>query len=68
MVAKSQATAACERSSCDHVVDVRVGAGSMPASLRICQTVDAPMVWPSPTSSPWIRRLCRADGYAERGR
>jgi hypothetical protein len=30
----------------------RLGAGSMPASLRICQTVDAAMVCPRPVSSP----------------
>jgi hypothetical protein len=32
------------------------GAGLMPASLRICQTVDGATVMPSPASSPWIRR------------
>ncbi len=34
----------------------RIGAGSIPASLRIVQTVLAAIVMPSPTSSPWIRR------------
>ena len=31
----------------------RRGAGSMPASLRICQTVDGATVTPSAASSPW---------------
>ena len=34
----------------------RRGAGSIPASLRICQTVDGATVMPSPASSPWTRR------------
>ena len=34
----------------------RRGAGSIPALLRICQTVDGATVMPSPASSPWIRR------------
>jgi hypothetical protein len=34
----------------------RRGAGLIPASLRICQTVDGATVMPSPASSPWIRR------------
>jgi hypothetical protein len=34
----------------------RRGAGSMPAFLRICQTVDGATVMPSPASSPWMRR------------
>ena len=41
MVAKSQATAAWDRRNCDQVTLQRVGAGSIPALLRICQTVDA---------------------------
>jgi hypothetical protein len=32
------------------------GAGSIPAYLRICQTVDGATVMPSPASSPWMRR------------
>ena len=32
------------------------GAGSIRAFLRICQTVDAARRWPSPASSPWMRR------------
>ena len=34
----------------------RRGAGSIPALLRICHTVDGATVMPSPASSPWIRR------------
>ena len=34
----------------------RRGAGSRPAFLRMVQTVDAAIRWPSPTSSPWRRR------------
>jgi hypothetical protein len=32
------------------------GAGLIPASLRICQTVDGATVMSSPASSPWMRR------------
>jgi len=32
------------------------GAGPIPASLRICQTVDGATVTPSTSSSPWTRR------------
>ena len=39
MLAKSQATAACDRRNCDQVTLERVGAGSIPALLRICQTL-----------------------------
>ena len=35
MVAKSQATAAWDRRNCDQVTSQRVGAGSIPALLRI---------------------------------
>ncbi len=34
----------------------RRGAGSIPAFMRISQTVDGATVMPSPASSPWIRR------------
>jgi hypothetical protein len=34
----------------------RCGAGSMPASLRICHTVDGASLHPRPASSPWMRR------------
>jgi hypothetical protein len=34
----------------------RRGAGSVPAFLRICQTVDGATVLPGPASSPWMRR------------
>ena len=30
--------------------------GVVPAAFRIFQTVDAAIGWPSPTSSPWMRR------------
>ena len=48
MAAKSQATAAWDRPNCDQVTLGRVGAGSIPAVLRICQTVDAAMVQTKP--------------------
>ena len=48
--------AAWDRRNSDHVTFDCVGAGSMSAFLRICQIVDAAMVWPSPSSSPWMRR------------
>ena len=35
---------------------VPAGAGSIPASLRICHTVDGATVMPSAASSPWTRR------------
>jgi len=35
---------------------IPAGAGSIPASLRICQTVDGATMMPSAASSPWIRR------------
>ena len=34
----------------------RCGAGSMPASFKICQTVDVAIFTPSVASSPWTRR------------
>ena len=34
----------------------RVGAGTTPALLRMCHTVEAARPWPSPASSPWMRR------------
>ena len=47
---------ACAVRNCRQVGPDRRGAGSMPAPLRIFHTVDAAIGWPSPTSSPWIRR------------
>jgi len=38
----------CARQVCPD----RLGAGSMPASLRICHTVDGASLYPSPASSP----------------
>ena len=63
MVAKSQATAAWDPRNCDQVTLERVGAGSIRALLRICQTVDAARRWPSPASSPWTRREPQVRGY-----
>jgi hypothetical protein len=45
-----------ERRNVAQVVLVRCGAGSIPASLRISQTVEAATVTPRTSSSPWIRR------------
>lgn len=38
------------------VTSERLGAGSMPCSLRIRHTVEAPMRWPSRLSSAVMRR------------
>jgi hypothetical protein len=40
----------------DQVILDLAGAGSIPAPLRIFQTVDGASLWPSPASSPWMRR------------
>jgi len=45
---------ACERRNVAQVSAVRSGAGSIPAALRISQTVDAATLIPSVSSSPWI--------------
>jgi hypothetical protein len=45
----------------------RRGAGSIPAPLRICQTVAGATAMPSPASSPWIRRQPR-DWFSPAGR
>jgi hypothetical protein len=47
---------AWERRNGAQVCDVRWGAGSMPACLRISHTVDAATLIPSTSSSPWMRR------------
>src|SRR6266516_6791781 len=47
---------ACAVRNCFQVGPVRRGAGSIPASCRICHTVEAAMGWPSLTSSPCTRR------------
>ena len=47
---------ACAARNCRQVGLDRRGAGSMPAVVRIFQTVEAATRWPSPTSSPWLRR------------
>lgn len=56
MVAKSQATAACERKNSVQVMVARVGAGWMPVVCGIRQTVEAPTRWPSRLSSAVMRR------------
>jgi len=43
---------ACAVRNCFQVGPVRRGAGSIPASCKICQTVEAAIGWPSLTSSP----------------
>jgi hypothetical protein len=45
-----------DRGKVAHVCEVLWGAGSMPASLRISQTVDAASLTPRTRSSPWMRR------------
>src|SRR5262245_19809038 len=49
--------AACARRNAVQVCWSRLGAGSIPASLRIVQTVLAASLLPSPTSSPWIGEI-----------
>src|SRR3954447_4026201 len=39
-----------------HDGPARRGEGSMSALCRMVQTVEAPIWWPSPASSPWMRR------------
>ena len=55
---KSQASraSAWERRKSAQVVQVRSGAGSIPASCRISHTVDAATFTPSTSSSPCRRR------------
>lgn len=55
---KSQASSALawEWRKLAQVVEVRSGAGSIPASWRIAHTVDAATLMPSTRSSPWMRR------------
>jgi len=47
---------ACAVKNCRQLGPDRWGAGSMPAAFKIFQTVEAATWWPSPTSSPWMRR------------
>jgi hypothetical protein len=42
--------------NCRQVGPDRLGAGSRPAVVTIRQTVEAATRWPSPRSSPWMRR------------
>jgi hypothetical protein len=55
---KSQASRASvwERRKVGQVLEVGLFAGSILASLSICQTVDAATLVPSTSSSPWMRR------------
>jgi hypothetical protein len=55
---KSQArrASAWERRKSAQVLDERSGAGSILASLRISQTVEAARLIPRTRSSPWRRR------------
>jgi hypothetical protein len=55
---KSQASraSAWERRKLAQVAVVRSGAGSIPASWRICHTVEAAVLMPRTRSSPWMRR------------
>jgi hypothetical protein len=57
-VRKSHATIpdACARRNERQLSDPRLGAGSMPARLRIAHTVLAASRISSRASSPWIRR------------
>jgi hypothetical protein len=57
-VKKSSARIPCawDRRNSAHPGPSLRGAGSIPASLRICHTVDGATMMPSPASSPWIRR------------
>jgi hypothetical protein len=49
--------------NCLQAGPVRRGAGSIPASCRICRTVEAAIGWPSLTSSPYTRR-CPHVGFS----
>jgi len=47
---------AWERRNAEHLLLVRSGAGSTPASVRISQRVEAASLTPRTRSSPWMRR------------
>jgi hypothetical protein len=55
---KSQASraSACERRKAAQVLQVRSGAGAIPASFKISHTVDAATLISRTSSSPWSRR------------
>jgi hypothetical protein len=53
---------AWEAGNCCQVGDARRGAGVSPAAARIRRIVPAPIRYPSPRSSPWIRR-CPHRGF-----
>ena len=50
---------ACLVRNARQVWPLRRGAGSMPASLRICHTVDGASLYPRPVSSPWCGGIPR---------
>ena len=52
----ASSASAWERRKLTQVVDVRSGAGSIPACCRISHTVEAATLIPSTSSSPWMRR------------
>ena len=54
--ATARIVVACPVRNARQVCPARLGAGSMPASLRICHTVDGATLYPRPVSSPWMRR------------
>ena len=49
--------------NCFQVGPLRRGAGSIPAALRIPQTVECATLWPSLINSPWMRR-CPHRGFS----
>jgi hypothetical protein len=51
--------AACERRNAAQLSALRSGAGSMPASVRNSQSVDAAALTPRTSSSPWMRHAGR---------
>jgi hypothetical protein len=55
-VSQAMTPSACAVRNWRQVGPLRRGAGSMPAAVRISQTVVVPMGCPRRTSSPWIRR------------
>jgi Helix-turn-helix of DDE superfamily endonuclease len=53
---RGEVVSACPARNTRQASPDRRGAGSMPASLRICHTVDGASLYPRPVSSPWMRR------------
>jgi len=56
MKSAASSASACERRKSVQVVAALFGAGSIPASRRICQTVEAATLIPRVSSSPCTRR------------